>query len=471
MPEHRHEELLKNPKVRAWYLKGARSTKKMYLRSLGRFVEATKTSPSELLRMSATKLVDTWNEYLEGNDAEGRPLRDAKGIRPSADNVRKAVISVLNSSVKSELAYAFMRATVEPGGNIARREHTPLPTQAQLRQALRIASPRVRAQIALIAFAGQRFGVMGQAEYDDGLRFSDMPEASFDEDGQLQFASIPTVIRVRAAISKTGKTTGKDYRAFLGQEGCELLQDYVRLRTAPRQVKVFSHGKVVGVKDSPGERVTKASPVIAPETAQRRGPLTGGSTRTFVHPNGIGDSIREVLRAVGIKGTPYSLRSYFSQNIKKAVAEGLDVDWKEYWMGHDPKVKGLYELRDVDQLIPQMRENYALGMKYVETTHREVQKNVPARVDVLKAILAATGRFTDANLEAMNEEKVIKAGNEVMQRLEVPAAKPEPAAVARSGRERRIVSAEEAESDALAMEGWDPVRKLADGRVVMERGS
>src|SRR2546425_4306540 len=333
--KHRHMELVKNPKVRDWYKDNTESTAKNYVRTLGRFCEKTKTKPLSLLKMSGQALVDIWRDYAG-------TMQDKHGLRPAGATAKKALVSWLTFNGREQQAFAMSKRAKTGGSSTPRREFSSLPTQAKLAAALNVAKPKVQAEMAFMAFAGQRIEVMGMREKDDGLRLSDFPEAEL-RDGQFQFRKEPTYFRVRSEISKTREW----YFAFLGPEGCRLVANYINTRLGA------------------GEHVTMNSPVIAPDAVRRRGQSKVGNRVEFIHPNNIGDAIRACLRNVGIKVRPYDLRHYFSQNSE--LAQGLNTDWKEFWMGHVKDVKAKYALRDPTQLIEQMRENYRKILPYIET--------------------------------------------------------------------------------------------------------
>jgi integrase len=357
--------------------------------------------------------------------------------------------------------------------NIPRRKKGALPTQTELAKAFANARPQVRAEMAIVALAGQRIEVLGMRESDDGLRFSDFPEASFDKDGNLQFAREPTIISVRKEISKMREP----YIAFLGSQGCKFLQQYVELR------------------QKRGEVVTLNSPVIVAEVqggvSRRRGASTDPTLSKqgrveFVHPNNIGDSIRAVFRnqAVGIQKntgrkdpkterdiwegiTPYNLRHYFSQRAGLAQKEGLDNDYKEFWMGHKAKVSQRYSMYGADKgLIEEMRTAYGLALKYIETSE-QTRRNAPARREVLEMILSVSGKYTEDQLRAMTEEQVITEGTALMKTVQAePVKTPEPVQVATEDKQR-IVSKVEAKT--MLAQGWRITSVFPDGDVVVER--
>src|SRR5437867_4952525 len=194
-PYRRHSLLLQDAQVKAWYDEvclGSESTAKNYLRMIGIFAERSGVTPAKLLEIAHEGRVKLLRDYIQAH-------RDENGASPASRGVKKAVISwVKFNGIDTDK----LRDVSVKGSHIARREFTDLPTRAQLREAFNAASPKVRAQMALVALSGQRLEVLGMREVDDGLRFSAFPEAEFVE-GQLRFTRMPAVFNVPVSLSKT----------------------------------------------------------------------------------------------------------------------------------------------------------------------------------------------------------------------------------------------------------------------------
>jgi hypothetical protein len=64
-----------------------------------------------------------------------------------------------------------------------------------------------------------------------------------EKEGKIEFEEIPTLIRIRMELSKSRH----EYFAFLSQEDCEYLKEYLESRMRK------------------GEKLTKESPIIVPK--------------------------------------------------------------------------------------------------------------------------------------------------------------------------------------------------------------
>jgi len=96
------------------------------------------------------------------------------------------------------------------------------------------------------------------------LRIKDLPEMKI-ENNSVVFAKMPIMIVVRKELSKAGH----QYFAFLGEEGCEYLKDYLEER----------------VRD--GEDITPGSPIITPKLRMK----------PFIKTVNVGDTIRGPIQA------------------------------------------------------------------------------------------------------------------------------------------------------------------------------
>jgi len=121
-----------------------------------------------------------------------------------------------------------------------------VPTKDELRKILSVADVRARAAIGLMAFFGLRPEVLGNYRGTDGLKVRDIPELEIGS--RVEFVRVPAMVIVRANLSKAGH----QYFTFLGEEGCEYLEDYLNYRLKQ------------------GEILTENSPIIAPKPLSRR---------------------------------------------------------------------------------------------------------------------------------------------------------------------------------------------------------
>ena len=100
-----------------------------------------------------------------------------------------------------------------------------VPTQKELHKIFLSGSPRDRACCVFIAHSGVRPEVLGNYQGNDGLRVRDFPEMRI-EGKEVIFDAIPTMIKVREELSKSGRK----YFSFLSTQGCEYLKEFLESR-------------------------------------------------------------------------------------------------------------------------------------------------------------------------------------------------------------------------------------------------
>ena len=427
MPRARHARLLEDQDVLAWHKElalGSELTANNYLRMLGKFLEEQELTPKSFLKLPSERQAALLRAYIWDD-------KDNLGARPGSGVIKKAIISWLKFN--NRLTDHVRNVSVK-GAHITRGIQR-LPSKDDLKRLLNIMDAKTRLAVSLIAFGGQRPEVIGTYKGTDGLRFGDLPEAHFDGSGQLVFDRIPTRVDVRAILSKTKKP----YYSFLGPEACAYLQAYVAERVAR------------------GETFTKNSPVFTLEPRQRK---TYG--KVFMCTANITDRIKAAMKAVGIDERPYIWRSYFSQNLERAIADGMPSTWREYWMGHTPGIAGIYALRDPSKLAEEMRQAYDKARRYIETTTIETNA---ALTDALSLLFKATGH-DETEAKALVEDSTDEELADYIRTTFTPAIQ---SPLMSKETMQRII--EEPGLEAAMAEGWTVKLQLRDGRLVMERSA
>jgi len=215
--------------VERWYRHLARSsesTADTYLRILGRFCEILNIKPKELVELTDYEIRNMLLDYisaLEDSYHDSSYLRSIVSAVKSWLRFNNRDINI-NIKVKSS----------QP--KIAQTER--VPTKDELRKILSVADIRAKAAIGLVAFAGLRLEVLGNYRGTDGLKIRDFPDLEIQGD-RVKFRRVPAMVIVRANLNKAGH----QYFTFLGEEGCEYLEDYLTYRL--RQGELFTENTPV----------------------------------------------------------------------------------------------------------------------------------------------------------------------------------------------------------------------------------
>jgi hypothetical protein len=173
--------------------RGSVNTAYEWFRRMGRIHKRFGVTPRAMVRMGEKKAAAFLLDMVTKLEAEG------KSGSYIANNVKP---------VKNWLA--FNGIEVKQRIKIARRNELVtvaderVPTQEEASRIFSSGSLRAKAGCALVAFAGVRPEVLGDALGLDGLTVQDIPEMNVDQSGAVQFARIPAMVIVRASLSKAG---------------------------------------------------------------------------------------------------------------------------------------------------------------------------------------------------------------------------------------------------------------------------
>lgn len=422
--ESKWRGLLEDPDVKRWYdnlARGSRATADNYLRVLGRFLAANDLTGKGLLRLKAKKREDLLADHIAG-------LLDANKAASYVEVTKKAVASWLDWN-----GLNLTRKIRIPGaGRRPSLRDAHIPSQDELRQVLNVADARARTAIALIAFSGLRPGTLGTYLGDDGLRLRDFVEARVAED-QLSFKPVPTKIEVAERLSKTGRP----YFTFLGPEGCEYLNAYLRERAET------------------GETITSASPLITPRKVDK----------PFMQTINVGDLLRKPMRAAGLREPPYIWRSYFASRAMLAESRGFSRDYRIFTMGHKGDIQQVYSLHKKipPDAVEAIRRGYRAALDFLETTKsadREAELKDMFRRQILLVAGLTEGEVDKMDLAGMSDADLQRIVRERIVGASAPNGNGGP-----NGSRQKVVPMTAVE--AYIEQGWEWVTQLPDERAVV----
>ncbi len=350
----------------------AASTRRIYGESLLRFSQYTSMTPGKIV------------ELFRKDQLEGEKKLQAF-IQRSKEHFTPKSINNHLVGVKSWLKHNGIK--VERKIDVGNTYLTPTiegeapPSQEELRRIMNHAQPRGRTAMSLIGFAGVR------PETAAGLRLSDLPELRIPmlriSDGPIEFAKTPTLIRVRAEISKNRRP----YITFLIEEGCEYLKEYLELRQ--RQ----------------GETLTPQSPLIRE---------SGKNNHNSFSRKAFSKLIKHAFEKAGFKARPYVLRSYFDTAIDNA--RNVPHDWQQFWMGHRGDIEAIYTVRKrlPEDQIEEMRNTFHEAVEPRLTTVITETASMEKFRAAFKEDLLLTLGFTEEEMAKMN---ISEMKREDLQRL------------------------------------------------------
>ncbi|WP_337862468.1 hypothetical protein [Nitrososphaera sp.] len=374
---------------------------------------------------------------------------ETQGYAPSyVKGVLKAVKSWLSYNYvdlkrKIRVANADMAVTLQD---------ERVPTREELKAILNHASIRARASAGLIAFAGLRPQVLGNASASDGLTVRDIPDLKI-VDGKVVFQTVPAMVIVRSTLSKAKHR----YFTFLTSEGCEYVAAYLDKRIAA------------------GETINESSAVITLSQGYLMKGKNKDKGKKFVTTPAITKDIREAMVPV-IKVRPYVLRAYFDTQLLLAESQGkIAHAYRQFFMGHKGDIEARYTTnkgRLPDELLTDMRRAFRESERFLSTATAEVQEQ--DRKQLLLEMWREQAKLYGIDPMKIKIEKQREDGSSKPlciedEMLAIKEAITKARELNEEGKyESRLVSDEE-ELVSCVRDGWDIVKELRSGKVLVRR--
>ncbi len=421
----KYKHLLEDPDVRRWYENlEARSiiTATVYLRTMGLYCQMEATTPKKILAEAKSKAFrDRFTDFIRRMEKQGK-------AGSYIERFKKVVLSWTfynNLDVKLKV-------------NIKGTSETPtianerVPSKDELSRILRMASPRGRVSIAMMAFSGLRPESLGDYLGTDGIRLEDFTEAKVSSKG-VEFDKVPTGLLVRRALSKARHP----YLTFVGSEAITYIQEYI------------------GERVKSGEKLTSRSPLLAFDP---RGVRKNPFLRTIL----VTRDIKEAIIKAGYSWRPYVLRAYCDTSMIVAESKGLiSHPYLQFLMGHKGDIEARYSTNKgmlPPSMIEEMRETYRkceplLSTKAESASEEQIKKALREQ------FLAVAGFKKDEvekmNLGEMSDEEIQTA---VRQRLV--------GMMTGNGSRQKVVPIQEVRS--FIGQGYEYVASLPDGGAIVK---
>jgi site-specific recombinase XerD len=425
----KYDGLLEDQDVRRWHdnlSANSLITAEVYLRTMGLYCNLLETTPKKILKDAPSKKFrDGFTDFVRKMEKEGK-------AGSYIERFKKVILSWLS----------YNNLDVKLKVNIRGKSETPtiaderVPTKEELSRILRMASPRGRVSIALMAFSGLRPESLGSFTGTDGIRLQDFTEAKITSDG-LSFdkKSIPSILRVRSPLSK-GR---HQYFTFVGVEAITYINEYLQERSKKHK-----------------EKLTPNAPVLAfdPRGVKKTNPLLRTSLVTR--------DIKEAIIKAGFSWRPYVLRSYADTNMIVAEAKGLiSHPFLSFLMGHKGDIEARYSTnkgRLPPTMIEEMRKSYKKCEPMLSTQSAELGKD-EIKQTVKEEFLSVAG-ITKEQIENMD---VASMSNEEVQKMVRDKLL---GTMVNNGNKQRVVPIGEVRG--YISQGFEYVAALPDGDAIMK---
>lgn len=407
------EEILKDRDTKEWYATlESESVRVNYPKHLAEYLLYRNQSIQQMIKnfkkdqSNESKRIQEFVNYMIN-----------KGLAPTT-------VANYSSAIKNRLEYDDIKITrrirIKNRHIHSTVENEVVPKKEQIVQFLQLAKPETQAIIALMAFLGVRFNVIGD------LRVKDFLEMRIEEKDVI-FEKMPTRINIR----QTDNKSKHEYTTFLIETGCQIIKNSLELRLKR------------------GEKLEPDSFIIKTDCKKdsRRQRANVVSRRLYT-----------VFHKIGYGSRPYSIKDFFATALANT---GIQHNYQTYFMGYKGPIQNIYSTNrkqpteqiefmrtlfkeNIEQyLVPQPNSN--------EARLREVWQQFGEKIG-LKVKPDASTEETIAGIA-----EVYKAGLEDLATRENDAPIP---------KQKRI---NEKELDKYLADGWDVSHELKNGDFVVKQ--
>jgi len=270
----------------------------------------------------------------------------------------------------------------------------------------------------------------------------DLPELHI-EDGKVSFEKIPTMVVVRAPLSKTRHK----YFTFLPEEGCTYLAEYLEQRLRN------------------GEALTSESPVIGYKMRRR-------TVNPFIRTVKLGDLIRTSMRKAGVWKRPYVLRCYAETQLIIAESKGkISHPYLQFVAGHKGDIESRYSTnkgRLPPDMIEDMRQAYRECEPFLSTVAQPLEQSTIIKEAKLEALKSIAKSLLGIDLLEVKIAKERELGGELSTDEEIELFENEIRKMREGSQDPQIIVEEDKLENHLA-EGWEFVSVLPSQRILIRR--
>jgi hypothetical protein len=424
--EGKYSEFLKDQHILRWFknlARGSPTTAEVAVRRLSKFSELFGADPNTMVAL-AKKDLPSFQDKLEDIIAKLESEKKSPGYTQGILKIVKSWLRYNDITLTRKIRISNPKATPTI-------ENERVPLQEELARILRASPTRVKSAIALMAFADLRPQVLGNYDGSDGLRIRDLPELRV-ENGEAKFEKIPTMIVVRATLSKAKHR----YFTFLADEGCTYLKEYLEER----------------IRD--GEELRSETPLIGHDRQT-------ASTKPFMLTRKITLLIRQCLRKAGFRKRPYVLRAYAETQLIIAESKGkISHPYLQFIAGHVGDIEARYSTNKgslTPDMVEDMRGAYEKSQPFIQSIKAEEPSEEKLRRAFRTQFLLVSGfsqddidkmdlpSLTNENLQEIVKKKLLGANN--------------------NHSKQKTVNMNEIES--YLAQGWEYVANLGKDKVVI----
>jgi hypothetical protein len=423
----KYAHLLEDADVRRWFDNlAAKSvvTATVYLRTLRLYCELNGSDPKAILKAARTKAFrDDFTDFIRRMEREGK-----------AGSYLSRFKKVLNSWLSYNGVNVKLKVNIYGESDTPRIAEERVPNKEELDRILRMATPRGRVSIALMAF--------GNYDGSDGIRLGDFPEAEIREDG-VEFAKVPSLLVVRKSLSKARH----QYFTFVPQQTITYIQEYLEER----------------VKQ--GERLGKDSPLLGFDPR-------GIKKNKFLRTTLVTRDIREAILRAGFNWRPYVLRAYCDTNMILAESKGkISHPYLQFIMGHKGDIEARYSTNKgvlPPNMIEDMRKAYKECEPFLSTATQPLEQASIVKEAKIEALKSMAKSLLGIDLVDVKVAKERLLGRELNKDEELELYERELKRL-RDGKHNPQRIIHEKELEKYLAEGWQFVSVLPSQKILIRK--
>lgn len=426
----KYRNLENSEQVKRWYLNiRMRSpiSADIWRRNLGLYCHLNGITPDDILEQARDgTLKNNFQDFV---------------IKMISDGKKGAYVGKFRQVIRSWLVFNDIDYKIKiniPNENV--NENTlneRVPTKDELSKILRMATPRGRVSIALLAFSGLRPESLGNYEGTDGLLLGDIEDLNIEN---VSFTHIPAKVNVRNGLSKARFR----YFTFLGQEGCKYIKDYLEERRKS------------------GEVLNRESPLLIPDASN------ASTRRNFLRTLLVSREIRNAIRSADLMMRPYVLRAYFATALDIAESKGIiSHPWRQFMMGHKGDIESTYSTnkRLLPEIVEGMRAAYLKSAVFFETERTGIPEEDLTRKLREFALMMFETQF-GKKLSDEEKERLYGLNIEEFQEELRKMTNTRKTEIINNGRKQKVIALNEVES--FIERGWDFVSPLPGEKAVVK---
>ena len=430
--------LLEDDDVRRWFENlRAKSmlTATVYLRTLRLYCELTGRSPKEIVKVAKNKSFrDDFIDFVRNLEKQ-----------------RKAgsYIARFKKVLHSWLAYNNVNVKLKV--NIVGEYDTPtlvderVPNKEELDKIIRMATPRGRVSIALMAFSGLRPESLGNYNGTDGIRLSDLAETKVNGD-RIEFERAPAIVTVRKNLSKTRH----QYFTFIPEQGMTYIKEYLEKRIKK------------------GEKLDRDSPLLAID-------VRGVKKNSFLRTTLVTRDIKEAITKAGFDWRPYVLRAYSDTNMIIAESKGkISHPYLQFMMGHKGDTEARYSTNKgvlPPDMIEDIRKCYTACESFLSTVAQPLEQSSIVKEAKLEALKSIAKSLLGIDLMEVKITKEKELGKELTAEEEIALFENEMKKMRIAKEDDPQIIVREEQLETYLKDGWQFVSVLPSQKILIRKQS